>query len=262
MAVLTHVAFFRIIFLIMERVTVDKAGENTIASGHLWVFSNEVRERPDGLSAGELVEVHSEKGGFLGIGYINPKSLIMIRMLSRQQVEVDQEFFERRISNALKLREGRFEGSFRVVNAESDFLPGLIVDKYEDVLAIQLLTWGMEREKEMVLAAAERVLSPKTVVFRNESPSRQEEGLSQYTELVKGSVEQGMTIQVGPLRFLVDLMTGQKTGYYFDQRENRLLTKEFAAGAAVLPLLFLHMRLRSLCALLRGALSDLCRLVR
>ena len=231
---MTHVAFFRIIFLIMERVTVDKAGENTIASGHLWVFSNEVRERPDGLPAGELVEVHSEKGGFLGIGYINPKSLIMIRMLSRQQVEVDQEFFERRISNALKLREGRFEGSFRVVNAESDFLPGLIVDKYEDALAIQLLTWGMERQKEMILAAAERVLSPKAVVFRNESPSRQEEGLSQYTELAKGSVEQGMTIQVGPLRFLVDLMTGQKTGYYFDQRENRLLTKEFAAGAAVL----------------------------
>ena len=218
----------------MERVIVDKAGEETIASGHLWVFSNEVRERPADLPAGELVEVHREKGGFLGIGYINPKSLIMIRMLTRQPVAIDQGFFERRISKALKMREGHFEGSFRVVNAESDFLPGVIVDKYEDAVAIQLLTCGMEIQKETVLAAVERMLSPKAVVLRNESPSRQEEGLSQYTELIKGSVEQGMTIRVGPLRFLVDLMAGQKTGFYFDQRENRLLTKEFAAGAAVL----------------------------
>lgn len=218
----------------MERVIVDKAGESSIASGHVWVFSNEVRERPAGLSAGELVEVHREKGGFLGIGYINPKSLIMVRMLTRQHVAVDQGFFERRISNALKLREGRFEGSFRVVNAESDFLPGLIIDKYEDALAIQLLTCGMEMQKEKVLGAAERVLSPRAMVLRNESPVRQDEGLPQHTQLVKGSVEQEMTIQAGPLRFLVDLLTGQKTGFYFDQRENRLLTKEFADRATVL----------------------------
>jgi 23S rRNA (cytosine1962-C5)-methyltransferase len=218
----------------MERVIVDKAGEHSIASGHVWVFSNEVRERPDGLSAGELVEVQSEKGGFLGTGYINPKSLIMVRMLTRQRVAIDQGFFERRISSALKLRESRFEGSFRVVNAESDFLPGLIIDKYEDVLALQLLTCGMEMQKETVLGAADRVLSPGAMVLRNESPARQEEGLPQYTQLVKGSVEQEMTIQVGPLRFLVDLMAGQKTGFYFDQRENRLLTKEFADGATVL----------------------------
>lgn len=79
----------------MERVVVDKAGENSVASGHVWVFSNEVRERPDGLSAGELVEVHTEKGGFLGIGYINPRSLIMVRMLTRQRIAVDQGVFLR-----------------------------------------------------------------------------------------------------------------------------------------------------------------------
>jgi 23S rRNA (cytosine1962-C5)-methyltransferase len=218
----------------MERVIVDKSGEETIASGHLWVFSNEVRERPAGLSEGELVEVHSEKGGFLGIGYINPKSLIMVRMLTRQRVAIDQGFLESRISHASSLRQVHFQRSFRVVNAESDFLPGLIIDKYEDVLSIQLLTWGMEREKEMVIAAAEHVLSPKAMVLRNEGPARQDEGLPQYTQLVKGNVEQGMTIRVGPLRFLVDLMAGQKTGFYFDQTENRLLTKEFAAGAVLL----------------------------
>lgn len=218
----------------MERVVVDKSGENTITSGHLWIFSNEVRERPAGLPEGELVEVHSEKGRFLGIGYVNPKSLMMIRMLTTRRVPIDQAFFVTRISRALRLREAAFEGSFRVVNAESDFLPGLIIDKYEDALGIQLLTWGMEREKETVLAAAEQVLSPKTIVLRNESPSRQEEGLPQYTQLVKGDVEQGMTIRVGPLRFLVDLMAGQKTGFYFDQTQNRYLTREFAAGAILL----------------------------
>ncbi len=218
----------------MERVIVDKAGEETIASGHLWVFSNEVRERPADVPAGELVEVYSEKGLFLGIGYINPKSLIMVRMLTREAVAIDQSFFERRIGRALRLREGHFDGSFRVANAESDFLPGLVIDKYDDALAIQSLTWGMERLKETVIAAAERVLSPKVIVLRNESPSRQEEGLSQYAEVVKGSVEQAVTIQVGPLRFLVDLMAGQKTGFYFDQRENRLLTREFASRSTVL----------------------------
>ena len=247
--------------MLMERVIVDKEGENSITSGHLWVFSNEVRERPADLPAGELVEVHSEKGRFLGIGYINPKSLIMIRMLTRQPVAIDQEFFERRISNALKLREGHFEGSFRVVNAESDFLPGLIVDKYEDALAIQLLTWGMERQKEMIVAAAERVLSPKALVLRNESPSRQDEGLSQYTEVAKGNVEQGMTVRVGPLRFLVDLD---------DRPEDRLLLRP--EGEQTLDsrvrgrrhgprLLFVHMRLWSLCAPLRRSLSYLCRLI-
>jgi 23S rRNA (cytosine1962-C5)-methyltransferase len=218
----------------MERVIVDKNGETTIASGHLWVFSNEVRERASHLAEGELVEVYSEKREFLGIGYINPHSLIMIRMLSRQQLPVDQTFFETKIGNALRLRRCCSEESFRVVNAESDFLPGLIVDKYEDAVAIQLSTWGMERQKEIIITAVERLLSPKSIVLRNESPSRQEEGLPQYTQLIKGNIDQEIIIRTGPLRFLVDLMSGQKTGFYFDQRENRLLTREFAAGATVL----------------------------
>ena len=218
----------------MEQIIVSKDGENSITSGHLWIFSNEVRERPEDLPAGELVEVHGEKAGFIGIGYINPRSLIMVRLLARQRVAVDQTFFERRISSALKLREGRFEESFRVVNAESDFLPGLIIDKYEDSVAIQLLTCGMEQKKEMIVAATERVLSPGSIVLRNESPARQEEGLPQYTQVVKGSMEQEIMIRIGPLSFLVDLLTGHKTGFYFDQRENRLLTKQFAPGATVL----------------------------
>ena len=218
----------------MERIVVSKDGEQSIASGHLWVFSNEVLGRPADVPAGELVEVHSEKGKFLGIGYINPGSLIMVRMLARERVVVDQAFLERKIGDALKLRHGFFEGSFRAVNAESDFLPGLVIDKYEDTLAVQLLTSGMERLKESVLAAAERTLTPKSIVLRNDSPARQEEGLALYHEVIKGSVAEGVVIRVGPLRFLVDLVGGQKTGFYFDQRENRLLIQDYATGASVL----------------------------
>ena len=218
----------------MERVVVDKAAENSLASGHLWIFSNEVQERPQHLPAGELVEVHGARGAFLGIGYINPKSLIMVRILTRRRIAVDEAFFAKRISNALKWREGRFGGSFRIVNAESDFLPGLIIDKYEDALAIQMLTWGMEQQKETIIAASERVLSPKAIVLRNESPAREDEGLPHQTQVVKGDLKQETIVKMGPLRFLVDLISGHKTGFYFDQRENRLLTKEFASDAAVL----------------------------
>lgn len=186
------------------------------------------------MRAGELVEVQSAKGAFLGIGYINPQSLIMVRMLTRRRIAIDEVFFEKRISNALKWRGGQFGENFRVVNAESDFLPGLIIDKYEDALAIQIVTWGMEHQKETIIAASERVLSPKNIVLRNESSAREEEGLPQNAQVVKGSLKQEMTVRIGPLRFLVDLISGHKTGFYFDQRENRLLTRGFAPGATVL----------------------------
>jgi 23S rRNA (cytosine1962-C5)-methyltransferase len=222
------------IYSSMERIIVNKDGEQSIVSGHVWVFSNEVLGRPADVTAGELVEVYSEKEKFLGIGYVNPRSLIMVRMLARERLKVDQAFLERKIGDALKLRHALFEGSFRAVNAESDFLPGLVIDKYEDALVVQLLTSGMERLKESVLAAAERIFTPKAIVLRNDSPVRQEEGLDQYHEVVKGSVAEGVIIRVGPLRFLVDLVGGQKTGFYFDQRENRLLTQNYATGASVL----------------------------
>ncbi len=221
------------IYSLMERVVIGKDAENRIVSGHLWVFSNEVIERPTDVPEGEPVKVYSQKGRFLGIGYINPRSLIMVRMLARNKVTIDQAFFERGIAAALNLRQS-VEGSFRAVNAESDFLPGLVIDKYEDTLAVQVLTAGMERQKELICAAADCIFSPQSIVLRNDSPVRQEEGLAQYKEVIKGSVEDGVIIRVGPLRFLVDILDGHKTGFYFDQRENRFLTSDYASKASVL----------------------------
>jgi 23S rRNA (cytosine1962-C5)-methyltransferase len=220
----------------MERVRISKAAEESIRSGHVWIFSNEVVERPQGLEAGDLVRVEGERDSLLGIGYINPKSLIMVRLLSRRDTVINEDFFELRVREALALRGPRFGDSFRVVNSESDFLPGLIVDKYEDYLAVQFLTYGMERFKQAVIAALKRVFAAKAIVLRNDSPSRTEEGRPLYTEVVEGSIDGRVTIKVGALQFLVDLLSGHKTGFYFDQRENRTALKELVPGARVLDL--------------------------
>ncbi len=220
----------------MEQVRVDKSAEESTVAGHLWIFSNQVRSRPAGLPDGEIVEVTNESGRSLGTGYYNAKSLIAVRLLSRAVVAVDERFFKSSIEEALKLRAGRQAGSFRVVNSESDFLPGLVIDKYEDQIVVQLLTAGMERQKGHIIAAVKEVLRPRAVVLRNDSPSRKEEGLPCYIEAADGSVDREAVIQVGPLRFLVDVLSGHKTGFYFDQRENRLLMEGFSPGRNVLDL--------------------------
>jgi 23S rRNA (cytosine1962-C5)-methyltransferase len=220
----------------MERIIVDKTAEESVAAGHLWIFSNQVRSKPAGLPDGSVVEVAGERGRLLGTGYYNGRSLIALRLLARERIDPDESFFARRIGEALKLRAGRYEGSFRVVNAESDFLPGLIIDRYEGQAVVQIVTLGMERLRGEIVAAVKEVLAPSAVVLRNDSPSRAEEGLPSYTEVAYGEVKRDAVIKIGPLRFLVDPMSGQKTGFYFDQRENRLLVEGFAADRDVLDL--------------------------
>jgi 23S rRNA (cytosine1962-C5)-methyltransferase len=218
----------------VERIQIDKRGEESIASGHLWVFSNQVKQRPSGLPEGEPVEILSQKDRFLGIGTYNPRSLIAVRLLSREMERIDEGFFVRRIEEALRLRGGRFGESFRAVNSESDFLPGLVIDKYEDQIVVQLLTYGMERQKVLIVDAIRRLIAPRAIVLRNDSSSRKDEGLTQYVEVADGKVSRQTVISVGPLRFLTDVISGHKTGFYFDQRENRLLMAEFAPGKTVL----------------------------
>jgi 23S rRNA (cytosine1962-C5)-methyltransferase len=217
----------------MEQIQIDKSGEESIVSGHLWVFSNQIMRRPSGLPDGELVEAVNEKGRSYGIGTFNPKSLIAFRLLSRTKEHIDQAFFARRIDEALKLRNGQFGNSFRVVNSESDFLPGLVVDKYETQIVVQLLTWGMELQRAAILEAVTQVLQPTAIVLKNDSISRKDEGLGHYVEVVHGNPQKHTVITSGPLRFIVDILSGHKTGFYFDQCQNRFLMKDFAPGKKV-----------------------------
>jgi 23S rRNA (cytosine1962-C5)-methyltransferase len=218
----------------MEEIRVSRQGEQSVISGHLWIFSNEVTKRPQDLPSGEPVRVAGERGNLLGIGYINTKSLIMVRLLARGDTAVDREFFVRRIGDALRAREGLYQGSFRAVNGESDFLPGLVIDVYGETVVVQMLTYGMERQKEEIVAAADQLLSPRTMVMRNDSPSRIEEGLALYKEVVKGQIEGEITIEEGPLKFLVDVLHGHKTGFYLDQRENRACLERYAGDRSFL----------------------------
>lgn len=199
-----------------------------ILSGHLWVFSNELATSPKEFEPGALVELRDRKDSFFGIGYINPHSLIAIRILTRQREAINPGFFEKRIIHALEYRKRFLKdmNSFRAIYSEGDFLPGLIVDKYDDCLSIQFLTAGMDRISGMILDILDDVLSPSSIVLRNDSSARLLEGLDREKRAIRGTLDALPVIREDSLLFEIDPLSGQKTGFFLDQRENR---KAFAA---------------------------------
>lgn len=220
----------------MDKVLLNRTGR--ISSGHLWVFSNELASNPKDFEPGSLVEVYDKKGGFHGIGYINPHSLISVRLLTREREAIDAAFFHKRIQDAIDYRT-RFltnSDSFRVVFSEGDFLPGLIADKYSDCLSVQLLTLGMDKMRDLVLEALDKILSPSVIVLRNDSKSRTLEGLPLEKAVIKGDADHCPIIHEGGLALEVDLLSGQKTGFFLDQRENRAAFARFVGGGRGLDL--------------------------
>jgi 23S rRNA (cytosine1962-C5)-methyltransferase len=195
-----------------------------------WIFANEIRmEQAKALAPGSLVDVKGEDGRDLGTGFFNAKSLIAVRLLARQcGVAADAPFFIARLGRALALREALYDRPFyRLCHAEGDRLPGLAIDRFGDTLTVQIGAAGMEMLLDPLLAALEKLLAPKTVILRNDAPSRALEGLPLYVRAAKG---EGRRIQVeeNGARYLADLTEGQKTGWYYDQRDNRA----FIAGLA------------------------------
>jgi 23S rRNA (cytosine1962-C5)-methyltransferase len=211
----------------MDKVFLKRTSR--ILGGHLWIFSNELLTSPKKFEPGSLVEVYDKDKKFLGIGYINPYSLISIRLLTRKNENIDSDFFRSRIITALNYRK-RFllsDNAFRVVYSEGDFLPGLIIDKYADCVVVQFSTFGMEKFIETILSLIDDILSPKTIVLRNDSQSRTLEGLPLEKKVVKGTLETFPLINEEDLIFEVDPMSGQKTGFFLDQRENRLALRKY-----------------------------------
>jgi 23S rRNA (cytosine1962-C5)-methyltransferase len=199
-----------------------------ITAGHNWIFSNELAASPRNYAPGSLVEVFDMKKEFIGIGYINPNSLIAVRLLTRKQEAVDEGFFRKRVLAALNYRHslGINGDSYRAVYSEGDFLPGLIADKYADCLVLQLLTLGIETMKQMIIPVLEEIIAPATIVLKNDSHSRSLEGLPPVREIFKGSLDRLPLIHEGPLIYEVNPLAGQKTGFFLDQRENRLALAE------------------------------------
>ena len=222
--------------------------------GHLWIFSNEIHENLKTYTPGCIVGVYDHRNTFLGTGYINPNSLIAVRLLSHERAVIDKEFLRRKILNAVRLREKLIgsQDACRLIFSEGDYLPGLIVDKYLGSIVVQITTAGMEAMKAIILELLVEVLQPDTVILRNDGRSRLLEGLTLYKEIVMGEPGTRPVINEDGIKLEIDSFEGQKTGFFLDQRENRGAFKKIAGTGRGLDL-FCYNGAWSLALALSGA---------
>ena len=224
----------------MKRVFLKKGRKKSLLLRHPWIFSGAIDKVDDGIMPGDIVEVYDYNGRFLAKGYINPKSQITIRILSwsKEEDPLDPAFIRDRLRSAIKMRIKHFDQSitnaFRLVNSESDFLPGLIVDKYNDTIVVQILTLGMERLKDKIINFLIEYLSPNCIYERSDTHIRKKEGLPLRKGLLYGRLEGNVEIVENGFKFLVDVEKGQKTGFYLDQRDSRKELLSFCKGKTVL----------------------------
>ncbi len=217
-----------------------KGEDRRLRAGHLWVFSNEVdtRRSPlDGFTAGDPVVVVDAGGHALGTGYVNPASLICARLLDRGGHALDRSLLVHRLNVALSLRK-RCHGEpfYRLLFGESDGVPGLTVDRFDDVLVAQATTAGVERLKDAVTDALQAVVKPSVIVWKNDSSARELEGLPGYVEVASGELPERVPVREAGLCFGIDIRGGQKTGWFYDQRANRDLLMPWVEGLRVLDL--------------------------
>jgi 23S rRNA (cytosine1962-C5)-methyltransferase len=207
-------------------------------AGAPWIFSNEIEMTPaaKALPRGAIVEVNGDDGTLLGTGTFNAHSLISVRLLRpRARGLIDADFFRERIKAALALRDALYDKPFyRMIHAEGDGLPGLVVDRFDDVLTVQANTAGMEALQSHWLQALQAELSPRAIVARNDAPARALEGLPETKSVLSGALERPVTVWENICRFEADLLGGQKTGWYFDQREWHAFMARLARGRSVL----------------------------
>ena len=219
----------------MAKIFLKRGEEKDIQVGNQWVFDNEVEKIEGSYEPGDIVDVYSFKNNFLARGYINPKSKILVRLLTRKQEEIDKEFFRKKITTAWEYRKMLgYTDSCRVIFGEADLLPALIVDKFGDYLSIQTLSLGIEKYKDMIVELLEEIIEPKGIYERNDVPLREKEGLEQKKGFLKGPFDTTVEIFENQVKMLVDIENGQKTGYFLDQRENRAALKSFVKDAKVL----------------------------
>lgn len=218
----------------MNAVRLTRRGEDRLESGHPWIFAGDVAER-GAAQAGQAVRVVNAKGRFLGIAHYSSTSQITLRLLSREDEAIDRAFFLRRLRAAAAHRERVAPDcpAFRLVHAEGDLLPGLIIDRYGGCLVLQLLDQGMDAARDVLLDCLQELFSPRGVIARNDVPVRKLEGLPLEPELLAGEIPERVSTSMNGLTFQADLRRGQKTGVYLDQRENYLAAARWARGRAL-----------------------------
>lgn len=240
-----------------------KRGEDRrLAAGHLWVFSNEVDTARTPLTAfkpGALCRIVSDRDKFLGYAYVNPHSLISARILGRSpNYAPDKSLIVHRLQVAQALRHSLYDKPFyRLVYGESDALPGLVLDRFGDVLVGQIATAGMEALRPQIETAVKKVINPSALVWKNDAGVRDLEGLPHYVETVFGDAPEFVVVEEGGVGFQVPLGSGQKTGWFFDQAANRLALRKYVGGARVLDV-FSYLGAWGLGALKAGATEVTC----
>lgn len=223
----------------MKPLSLHPGRERRVLQGHRWVFSNEIAQELSDYEPGSWVEVRSSKGVALGTGYINPNSLIAVRIVCPPGQQPTRDFFRDLLQKAaIRRSELYYPGSqsFRAVYAESDGLPGLVVDRYGDMIVYQITTLGMARMEPLLQELLLEVFAPKTLIFRNDAQVRTLEGLPLEKGVASGELPAEYWAQLNGLEFLVDPLHGQKTGLYLDQRDNREVLRRYAHGKKVLDL--------------------------
>lgn len=220
----------------MEKVILKRKIGNRVLNGHPWIFSNEIDLMEEGMKGGDVADVFTHDGKFVGRGYVNPLSTITVRLLTRESGEtVDEAFFHRRILQAWAYRQRLgYTENCRLVFGEADDLPQLIIDKFNDYFVIQTLALGIDVWKPAIVKALETIFRPKGIYERNDVPVRELEGLPQQKGFLSEPFDTRIGIVENGLRFTVDLDKGQKTGYFLDQQDNRRAIRHIARDADVL----------------------------
>jgi 23S rRNA (cytosine1962-C5)-methyltransferase len=212
-------------------------GKNArIQEGHPWVFQGEVHHINGDYDPGDIVTVVDSRGLFMGKGYINPQSQIIVRILSSHDEPIDRAFFHRRLERAWNHRKRLLADTTacRVVFGEADFLPGLIVDKFDDILVVQSLALGIDKWLEDIADILMELIQPRGIYERNDVPVRELEGLKQRKGFLRGEFDPRLIIPENGLKVVVDVQNGQKTGYFLDQRDNRRAIRPYVKGGRVL----------------------------
>ena len=244
-------------------VTLKKGEGRLLKGGGAWIFDNEIASVMGGFEDGDIVEVRDFDGYAMGRGFINSRSKIRVRMLTRQpSEEIDDLFFKRRVKEAWEYRKRTVDiSSCRVIFGEADFLPGFVMDKYEDVLVVQSLALGIDRHKEIIIAAAKEVMAEDGIIIRgvyerSDAKEREKEGLERTKGFIGPEFDTDVLITENGVKYVVDVADGQKTGFFLDQKYNRKAIWPMSKGAEVLDC-FTHTGSFGLNAALAGAKSVL-----
>lgn len=219
----------------MAKAILVKGKEKRTEYGHPWIYRSDIQNVEGSYNPGDIVDIYSSKNRFLGRGYINMKSQIAIRILTYEHEEIDYGFLYNRIKDAWEYRKKVADPmSCRVIFAESDFLPALVVDKFNDVLVLQTTSLGIERYKPQIIDILNDIIKPRGIYERNDIPVRGLEGLEQIKGFLSAEFDTRVEMTENGIKFMVDVENGQKTGFFLDQKENRAALKPFVKDAKVL----------------------------